>query len=616
MKLMYESVLFFLLCVLQTRTSAVLENVTEASPSCSTASPHKSLACSETSCPPGLFCNEGRCECGKDYPYVFECAGSDASVLSRYCATFDFERNLTLVGACLFTLNSTDFGGTFPGNTAYHLLPKTTKKLNTLCHSYNRTGDLCGRCLPDHYPMAYSFNMTCIPCPHVRWSWFRYIMAAYVPLTCFYMIVIFFKINVTSSHLFAVVYYCQALSMPCLVRSLLIGIAWNTDTKVSTLSGVFASFYGIWNLDFFRPFYSDLCLGMGILPTLALDYAIAVYPLLLMVVTYLLIALYDKNYRIITILWTPFRRLFSLFRKNWDIRTSVIDAFATFFLLSSTKFLSVSLDLLTPTKVYQLYPDHYNYTLRLYYAQDIEYFSKEHLPYAILAIVVLCAFIAIPIATLALYPFRFFRWFLNLFPFRCHFLHIFVDSFQGFYKDGTEPGTLDCRWFASMFFVLRCLQISLFLFMDLNNFVPLSIITLVLMVSLLALFQPFKPSMSHLNIINIVFLQFLILFATAMAGLQFAFIMSPLFIHFFITFGGILVTTPLLYAIGVVSHWIYTHKKSGVSLVQRWRAIRNGYRPIYSDPSEHLPDRIENAGDYPQKNLANFSVVSKKKNLD
>ncbi len=33
--------------------------------------------------------------------------------------------------------------------------------------------------------------------------------------------------------------------------------------------------------------------------------------------------------------------------------------------------------------------------------------------------------------------------------------NIFMDSFQGCYKDGTEPGTRDCRWFASVFFLAR-----------------------------------------------------------------------------------------------------------------------------------------------------------------
>ena len=215
------------------------------------------------------------------------------------------------------------------------------------------------------------------------------------------------------------------------------------------------SLYGIWNLDFFRPFYSDLCLGIGILPTLALDYAIAVYPLLLMIISYLLIVLYDRNYRVITIMWRPFRFLFSLFRRNWNIKTSVVDAYATFFLLSNFKFLSVSFDLLVPTQVYHLHGDSYNYSWGLLYAGDMEYFGREHLPYAILAIVVLCVFVILPIAVLALYPFAFFQKFLNLFPVRWYILHTFIDSFLGCYKDGTEPGTRDCRWFTVVYFGIR-----------------------------------------------------------------------------------------------------------------------------------------------------------------
>ena len=58
------------------------------------------------------------------------------------------------------------------------------------------------------------------------------------------------------------------------------------------------SMYGIWNMDFFRPFYNKLCLGTEILPTLALDYVIALYPLLI-VITYFLIRLYNNKYRIV-----------------------------------------------------------------------------------------------------------------------------------------------------------------------------------------------------------------------------------------------------------------------------------------------------------------------------
>ena len=175
-----------------------------------------------------------------------------------------------------------------------------------------------------------------------------------------------------SGSLHAVVLGSQMMSMPQFCR-----ILHPSDTQIDNPIKVLLSLYGIWNLDFFRPFYSDICLGIGILPTLALDYVIAVYPLLLMIISYQLIVLYDMNYRVVTIMWRPFRLLFSLFRRNWNIKTSVVDAYATLFLLSFVKFLSVSFDLLVPTKVYNLPGDHYNYTLALYYAGDIEYFASS-----------------------------------------------------------------------------------------------------------------------------------------------------------------------------------------------------------------------------------------------
>ena len=157
-------------------------------------------------------------------------------------------------------------------------------------------------------------------------------MAAYLPLTLFYVVILFFKINVTSSYFLAVIVYCQSLSLPFFSRLIMNVIVYNTNlSSFITACKIFLSIYGIWNLDFFRPFYSDICLGMGPLPTLALDYLIAVYPLLLMVITYLLIVLYDRNYRVITAMWRPLRVLFSYYRRNWDVRTSVIDSYATFF---------------------------------------------------------------------------------------------------------------------------------------------------------------------------------------------------------------------------------------------------------------------------------------------
>ena len=59
------------------------------------------------------------------------------------------------------------------------------------------------------------------------------------------------------------------------------------------------SFYGIWNLDFFRFYDLGLCLKTDTLATLSLDLAIAIYPLILIAFTYFLIQVYDANFIIV-----------------------------------------------------------------------------------------------------------------------------------------------------------------------------------------------------------------------------------------------------------------------------------------------------------------------------
>ena len=120
---------------------------------------------------------------------------------------------------------------------------------------------------------------------------------------------------------------------------------------------IVASVYGIWNLDFFRTVYTPFCLHpeMTNIQALALDYVIAVYPLILIALTYILVELHDWGFRPIMWLWRPFHRCFGHFRRQWDIRTSLLDAFATFLLLSYIKLLSVSFDLLFPVSITDVY---------------------------------------------------------------------------------------------------------------------------------------------------------------------------------------------------------------------------------------------------------------------
>jgi hypothetical protein len=75
------------------------------------------------------------------------------------------------------------------------------------------------------------------------------------------------------------------------------------------------------------------------------------------------------------------------------ITTSIVEVFATFLLLAYCKILDVAFDLLIPIRVYQLdSSQHLSCTWRLYFDATIPYFGAKHLPYALLAIVMLILF--------------------------------------------------------------------------------------------------------------------------------------------------------------------------------------------------------------------------------
>ena len=564
----------------------------------------------DSSCPPWFYCSTDSnysCKCGKEYDHIISCNSETmtSSVLDCFCVTTNGQGK-TFLGSCFYNCANNAVKSVLA--TVYKPLPPRIKDLNAnMCSSFNRTGTLCGDCEVNKSSLlAYSFDLKCVECPDGTKNWWKYIFAAYVPLTFFYLIVLFFKINANSSHLHGYVFYSQVMTIPALCRVIQRAVAGNL-----LLFRVVLTLYGFWNLDFFRTFLSEtICLQTNTLQTLVLDYGIAVYPLVLMIISYIMIELHDRNFRIVVCIWRPFRFIFTFFRRNWDSRTSVIDAYATFFLLAYVKFLSVSFDLLIPTRLYELNSN--KTTFVLYYDGSIEYFGKEHLPYAVLALTVLQIFIFLPTAVLFLYPFRWFQKFLNCFPIRWHILHTFVDSFQGCYKDGTEPGTRDCRWFAALFLLIRIFGFLLFMGTRGSAFFVFSILGLLLLLLLLLAVQPFKKKVAHYTKINALFLLFVIFQMSSLASYDIARIKEEWLITWFIVLCGIFGVIPLLYISCIGIHWLVSRRKWSKEFIQRVRAWRQGYNwwELEEELENSLPDRIVNLGQYHEGNLSNSSIQS------
>ena len=541
---------------------------------------------SPLSCP-GLWSifenNNGstQCNCGPDLGGVVYCDEYTLEITLYRCFCMSFysnDSNITVVGACLYMCD-----GRHQVNADY------------MCgKESNREGQLCGRCREGFAPPVYSYDWRCVRCSHdnILKNLVKYCAVAFLPLTIFFITVITLHISATSPSMNAFLLACQVLASPMQAR-----IAIKEDRLAVPIIG---SLYGFWNLDFFRTVYPRFCLhpNMSTLQVLALDYIIAAYPLLLTIITYSLVKLHNRNCKLVVCLWKPFRICFARFQRQWNIQTSLIQAFVSFLLLSYIKFLSVSFDFLVPVHIYNVQGK--SLEPYLYIDGTVEYFGKQHLPYAILAIVVLFSFIILPLLLLCLYPYHCFQKILNACKLRCQALHIFMDAFQGCYKNGTD-GTRDCRYFSAMYLLMRiCFFIVIAVTLSSSVYVGCFFVGVIftLFAILFTVVQPYKTPVY--NVVDTVLVATVALTYFCIAG-------ERLVYHLFIThthhppsatlvefISIIFVSVPVVYMTAMVLYWLFRHTILSALLLKIRRLCNSTKRQRNSEESLAQPDRLVN----------------------
>ena len=463
-------------------------------------------------CRPWMYFSNAtqRCQCGTIPDKTISCIiygnRSEVGVFFRFCMTQNNEKTKVVVGACPYNSG----GSGYESLGKYHYLPTNVTKLDReMCGGTTRTGQLCGQCMEDYSPPVYSYYPQCVSCTGDTNNWAKYLAVSLLPTTAFFTGALVFRFRVTSPLLNGYILVCQILTSPPIQR--LVAFEdydrhYHNVNETILFNTIYSGCLSIWNLDFFRFAYTPFFLhpDASTLQILSLDYIIAAYPLALIILTYTLVRLHYHNCTLVVWLWRPFIGCFARCRRQWNIQNSLVDAFATFLLLSYVKFLSVSFDILMPTFAWDM-----NSTMQppvLYYDGTVEYFGKDnvHLPYALLALAVLLVFTFLPILLLCVYPCRCFQRVLNRYHLNSQTLHYFMDTFQGSFKNGTN-GTRDCRYFAAIYLIVRvALYISLGISIVTFN---ISMINGVLLHCglLLVIFQPYKKSQYNKIDISLVF---------------------------------------------------------------------------------------------------------------
>lgn len=341
--------------------------------------------------------------------------------------------------------------------TAYTLSQNSSEVESSFCGSLNRRGILCGDCNEEYGLGAYAYGYQCILCNNTEYNWLLLILAQYLTITVFFVVIITFNLTIVSPAFNAFLYFSQVTSnidAVAYTKSLFASIPIFNNSFGSTTLGLLFSAYSVWNLDFFRYFIPPLCLkeNLSTVYIIFLDYIAAVYPLSLLLVTYVLIEMHDRNFRIIVCLWKPFDYCLKKCRSRLQIRTSLVDTFATFLVLSYTKLLSSSIRLLRNVFVYDI--DGNLIEVGFFYNANIKMFQGVHLPFGIIAVLTVVIIVPLPPMLLMCYQFNWFQRLLEKLHLRSHGLVAFVEIYHNGFTDGRD-GTKDRRYFSGIYFLLR-----------------------------------------------------------------------------------------------------------------------------------------------------------------
>ena len=451
------------------------------------------------------------CTCGDSLDGVVYCDSSkEVFIMSEFCMAYYDLIGEEVVGRCPYTY--TLFSDPNISNVGLYLkMPSTVDQLeHVLCDHLNRQGFFCGKCKENFsYPMYPDF-MKCVECDpsHYAGNWMLYIAISFGPLTLFLILVVCLRISATSAPMNVFIFVSQIISHPPFQRGFnhTIDISF-LPSGAKTFMRFLHSLYGLWNLNFFTALIPPFCLPhQDVYDVISLTYIIALYPLLLLILVYIFIELHSRSFRIIVWLWKPFNLCYARFRRQWDIRASVIDAFATFLLLSYVKLLFVSSDFFAPSQIFTK-----NGTalgIASYFDASITLSPDPKLILAIIGIaLMLLSFVCLPAVLLLLYPCGFCQKCLSSCHLNSQALHFLMDSFHGCYKNGTD-GTRDCRSFASIFLFARiavCFEYALTNF----NYHTTVLITCTSLAVLIAVVHPYNKQntiFNHLDPLMILFL--------------------------------------------------------------------------------------------------------------
>ena len=344
-----------------------------------------------------------------------------------------------------------------------------------MCNN-GREGILCGTCSEGSSTYIHSDHFKCQnESKYCHYGWLFYVLSELLPLTILFIIVIHYNISFTSGTAYSMTFFIQQLHIMEMSIHGIIQLQSNYFVQVVNF------IYSIFNLQFFNAGIFSFCLWKGA-TTMEL----------------LVMRLVSVGYALcLLLLLVLFTRKFGRCRTQSKWNNSMVHGLTAFLVICYSEATHVSFNFLNYETLKGKGGKEYTNKV-VFYNGDIVYFSREHLFYAIPALIALIfiilptplCLIADPILLKIEDRIRFLELYKPWTRLRERFKPI-LDSFQSCFKD-------NFRCFAGLFFLYRtAIMANLFIFSDNMQYRFVNEIILLIIFGIQSFAQPFNKKQDN-----------------------------------------------------------------------------------------------------------------------
>ena len=404
-------------------------------------------------------------------------------------------------------------------------------------------------------------------------------------MTLMVIVIIIFNIQLTNGSINAVVFYSQ-----------LIAIIYSINGFSRIFQHLSAIPCYIFNLDF-TPFllnYIPLCISdhMSPLGAISFWYVIGFYPLLLLLLLYIWITLYDKGFKCVVFITRPFHRCMARFWSMTGIEPSFTHSIASIYILCFTQLTATSFKILSLNTLN-------NNDAVFFFDANQGYFQGWHGLVGFIAIIVLLFLIILPTLLILFYPFKWFQKLLDCLHLRKPLLITLADVFTGPYKNGTE-NTFDYRFMAGLYLLARIIILSQLVFGYQQYYliaVPIALgICSFLLSAIVLIFRPFYRNIHNFTEYSTVSLITALGFLALYIFLAF---ILEVFI-FNILFFGIIISSYIIYKLYKILKFCHYYHKKRVPVVP---TVQEYEENATSLEDNRVADRMENPQNYNERHV-------------